>query len=84
MPQNPDNMQSVVDSPLVIQTAESPASGSGTYGQILKASATIGGSSVLNIAIGMVRTKAMAVLLGPGGFGLFGLYGSISICLQTY
>ena len=82
MPQNPDNMQSVVDSPLVIQTAESPASGSGTYGQILKASATIGGSSVLNIAIGMVRTKAMAVLLGPGGFGLFGLYGSIASLSQ--
>ena len=82
MPQNPDKMQSVVDSPLVIQTAESPATGNGTYGQILKASAMIGGSSVLNIAIGMVRTKAMAVLLGPGGFGLFGLYGSIASLSQ--
>ncbi len=35
-----------------------------TYGQILKSSALIGGSSVVNIAIGIVRTKAMAVLLG--------------------
>ncbi len=49
-----------------------------TYGQILKSSALIGGSSVLNIAIGIVRTKAMAVLLGPAGYGLFGLYGSIA------
>ena len=49
-----------------------------TYGQILKSSALIGGSSVLNIAIGIVRTKAMAVFLGPAGFGLMGLYGSIS------
>jgi enterobacterial common antigen flippase len=49
-----------------------------TYGQILKSSALIGGSSVLNIAIGIVRTKAMAVLLGPAGFGLMGLYGSIA------
>jgi antigen flippase len=48
-----------------------------TYGQILKSSALIGGSSVLNIAIGIVRTKVMAVLLGPAGVGLFGLYGSI-------
>src|ERR1700730_4417956 len=49
-----------------------------TYVQILKSSALIGGSSVLNIAIGIVRTKAMAVLLGPAGFGLMGLYGSIA------
>jgi len=49
-----------------------------SYGQILKSSALIGGSSMLNVAIGMVRTKAMAVLLGPAGFGLMGVYGSIA------
>ena len=49
-----------------------------TYSQILKSSAMIGGSSVLNIAIGIVRTKAMAMLLGPSGVGLIGLYGSVS------
>jgi PST family polysaccharide transporter len=48
-----------------------------TYGQILKSSAVIGGSSLINIAIGIVRTKAMAMLLGPSGVGLMGLYGSI-------
>lgn len=48
-----------------------------TYGQILKSSAMIGGSSVLNIAIGIIRTKAMAMLLGPAGYGLLGLYQSI-------
>lgn len=48
-----------------------------TYGQILKSSALIGSSSVMNIAIGIVRTKAMAMLLGPSGVGLMGLYGSI-------
>ena len=42
----------------------------------------IGGSSVLNIAIGIVRTKVIAVLLGPAGFGLFGIYGSISNLAQ--
>ena len=49
-----------------------------SYGQILKSSALVGGSSVLNIGIGIVRTKAMAMLLGPAGFGLFGLYGSVA------
>jgi enterobacterial common antigen flippase len=49
-----------------------------TYGQILKSTALIGGSSTLNLAIGIVRTKALAVLLGPAGIGLLGLYGSIS------
>ena len=58
--------------------AESPAADKHSYGQILKSSALIGGSSVLNIGIGIVRTKAMAVLLGPAGFGLMGLYGSIA------
>jgi enterobacterial common antigen flippase len=55
----------------------------GTYGQIVKSSALVGGSSVLNIAIGIVRTKVMAVLLGPAGFGLFGLYGSITTLTQA-
>ena len=48
-----------------------------SYGQILKSSAWIGGSSVLTIDIGVIRTKAMAVMLGPAGFGLMGLYSSI-------
>ncbi len=56
---------------------EAATTGKSSYGQILKSSALIGGSSVLTILIGIVRTKAMAVLLGPAGFGLMGLYGSI-------
>jgi antigen flippase len=48
-----------------------------SYGQILKSSAWIGGASVVTIGIGVIRTKAMAVMLGPSGFGLMGLYSSI-------
>jgi antigen flippase len=48
-----------------------------SYGQILKSSAMIGGSSLMNILIGIIRTKAVAVILGPTGVGLAGLYGSI-------
>lgn len=63
----------------------SPAPGAGvaaaasqkSYGQILKSSALIGGSSMVEIVAGMVRVKAMALLLGPAGFGLMGLFTSI-------
>jgi antigen flippase len=74
-----------VDTPLpkATQTKESATADNETYGQILKSSALIGGSQVLNIAIGIVRTKAMAVLLGPTGYGLFGLYGSVSTLAQS-
>jgi enterobacterial common antigen flippase len=54
-----------------------------TYGQILKSSTLVGGSQLLNIAIGIVRTKVMAVLLGPAGTGLFGLYNSIADLAQS-
>src|SRR5262249_33058120 len=63
--------------PEMAPAVELPAAEKHTYGQILKSSVLIGGSSLLNIGIGIVRTKAMAVLLGPAGFGLMGLYGSI-------
>ena len=66
------------DSSVTSLTAELPAAEKHSYGQILKSSVLIGGSSVMNIAISIVRTKAMAVLLGPAGFGLMGLYGSIA------
>src|SRR5512137_2351256 len=54
-----------------------------SYGQILKSSALIGGSSVVNIGLGIVRVKAMALLLGPGGVGLLGIYGSIADLART-
>ena len=45
-----------------------------SYRRILKSSSIIGGASVLNILIGLVRTKVIAVLLGPSGVGLVSLY----------
>jgi antigen flippase len=65
------------------ETAEVTTAAKHSYGQILKSSALLGGASVLNIAIGMVRTKAMAVFLGPAVFGLMGLYASIGDLAQT-
>jgi len=55
----------------------------GSYGQILKSSAIIGGSSIVKILLGIVRTKFMAVLLGPSGVGLMGMYASITNTMNT-
>jgi len=49
-----------------------------SYGQILKSSAVIGGSSAVTLVLGMVRAKAIALMLGTGGAGLWGLSWSIS------
>src|SRR5579862_5205928 len=54
-----------------------PQSSRHTYGQILKSSALMGGSTVANIAVSVVRAKAMALLIGPAGVGLVGLHSSI-------
>ncbi len=48
-----------------------------SYAQILRSSALVGGAQVFNVVIGIVRTKVMAILLGPAGFGLAGLYNSV-------
>lgn len=45
-----------------------------SYRTILRSSSIIGGSKVVNVAIGLVKMKAVAVLLGPSGVGLAGLY----------
>jgi enterobacterial common antigen flippase len=47
------------------------------YRQILSSSALIGSSNVLTIAIGIVRTKVMAALLGPAGFGLMSAFNAL-------
>ncbi len=54
-----------------------------SYGQILKSSALIGGASLLNVLISLARTKALALLLGPAGVGLLGLYGAIFDLAQS-
>jgi enterobacterial common antigen flippase len=53
------------------------ASQGGGFRGILKSSALIGAASLINVGLGAVRTKAMAVLLGPAGFGLMGAFGMV-------
>ena len=67
----------------VLKLEEPAAAKRTSYGEILKSTALVGGSSALNIGIGIVRIKAMAMLLGPAGFGLMGLYSSIVDLAQS-
>jgi PST family polysaccharide transporter len=53
------------------------------YRSILKSTSLIGGASIFNILIGMVRTKFVAVLLGPAGVGLLGMYGQITSLISA-
>lgn len=48
-----------------------------SHRQIFKSSAILGSASLVNIVIGIIRVKLLAVLLGPAGVGLMGLYQSI-------
>jgi len=48
-----------------------------SHRQIFKSSAIIGSASAINVIIGLIKVKVLAVLLGPTGIGLMGLYDNI-------
>ncbi|MGB5326263.1 MAG: oligosaccharide flippase family protein, partial [Pseudomonadales bacterium] len=48
-----------------------------SHRQVFRASAIIGAASVINMVIGIVKVKVLAVMLGPVGIGLMGLYQNI-------
>ncbi|MFI3185431.1 MAG: oligosaccharide flippase family protein [Methylococcaceae bacterium] len=54
-----------------------------SYRRILKTSSITGGASVINILIGLLRTKILAILLGPAGIGLVGLYTGLMSTAAT-
>jgi enterobacterial common antigen flippase len=52
--------------------------------QILKSTFIMGGSSVINSLLGIARTKVIALLLGPSGMGLTGIYITITNLVSTF
>ena len=48
-----------------------------SYKQILKSTGIVGGSQVITIIIGIVRTKIIAILIGPSGIGYTGILQNI-------
>ena len=61
------------------ETAPAPDS----YGRILKTSALLGGSSVVNVILGIIRTKVLALQLGPALFGVMGLYTTLTAMISS-
>src|SRR5512145_1933677 len=47
-----------------------------SYRQIMKATSLFGGVQVFNIILSIIRSKFIAVLLGPAGMGISGLLTS--------
>lgn len=47
-----------------------------SYRQIVKATSIFGGVQIFNILISIIRSKFVAVLLGPSGMGISGLFTS--------
>ena len=45
-----------------------------SYRQIARATTILGGSSTITIALRILKTKVLAILLGPSGIGLLGIY----------
>jgi O-antigen/teichoic acid export membrane protein len=54
-----------------------------SHKQILKATGIVGGAQVISILIRIIRTKIIAVLLGPTGVGIAGLYQSTLEIVQS-
>jgi O-antigen/teichoic acid export membrane protein len=54
-----------------------------SHRQIFRSSAIVGGASAINIVIGIIKVKVLAVLLGPAGVGLMGLYQNIMSMAST-
>lgn len=59
-----------------INTQEGTQSDSTSYRSIFKATSLFGGVQVYQILVGIIKSKFIAVLLGPGGMGIQGLYQS--------
>ena len=50
--------------------------GNFTYKSIAKANSIFGGVQLINILISVVRSKFVAIFLGPSGMGMMGLFQS--------
>ena len=67
----------VPEKPLLLAANLDSAHGEGhSYKQLLRSWSVLGGSSTTNYLISLVKIKILAVILGPSGIGLIGLYSS--------
>lgn len=64
-----------------LDAAKPPANTS--YVEAFRSTTLLGGASTINLGFGMIRTKCLAIWLGPDGMGIFGAYTQISQVLTT-
>lgn len=57
--------------------------GKNSYRDIVRSSSIMGGAQAINYMVGLLRVKAVALLLGPAGVGIIGLYSSATSLLGT-
>ena len=86
-------MQEILDSFLVGLYNKSPIDSfycmsmdnntNSSYHHILKYTSLFGSIQALNIFIGLVRNKLVALILGPGGIGLMSLFNSAIALLSN-
>lgn len=55
-----------------------------SFRNILKGTSIFGGVQVFNILISAIRLKFVAVILGPAGMGMAGLFNSVSLTIQQF
>lgn len=65
------------------QMSEVTTSEANSKSQILKSTAIFGSAQVIIVLVGIIRTKILAVLLGPAGVGIAGLYQSVLDLVKT-
>jgi PST family polysaccharide transporter len=62
------------------RVSESPQA---SYRAIVKSTGIVGGAQVANVVLGVVRIKALALLLGPAGVGIAGMYQAATSLVGT-
>ena len=55
-----------------------------SYKQIFKATSIFGGIQVFNILISIIKSKIIALLLGPAGLGIISIFNSTSALLASF
>ncbi len=73
----------VISPPLEDDAITTEAEPETSHIEALKSSSIIGGSSIVMMLIRMVRTKVVALLLGPAGVGLEAVFDSIVVLAKT-
>lgn len=63
---------------------EDTKKGENSFRNILKGTSIFGGVQVFNILVSAVRLKFVAVILGPAGMGVAGLYNTASLTIQQF